>query len=83
MSGLADTIRRALGRVPLTEDGSHADVNAGLTALDALVDTLAFYADPVSYENATPRHVRPVIRDQGALARAALAGEAERIEAQG
>jgi hypothetical protein len=37
-----------------------------------LRDALDFYADRVNYENATPRMVRPVIADRGAVARAAL-----------
>ena len=35
-------------------------------------EALAFYADAASYENATPRTVRPVIADGGAVAREAL-----------
>ena len=40
---------------------------------DRYREALEFYADPSSYENATPRTVRPVITDQGARARKALA----------
>jgi len=47
-------------------------LDALLADLQRLEEALRFYADPVSYENETPRHVRPVISDQGERARAAL-----------
>lgn len=39
-----------------------------------LLSALRWYANPVNYENASPRHVRPVITDGGAIARKALQG---------
>jgi hypothetical protein len=80
MSGHADTIRVAEGVLAGEPGARYMGVDRDLAeralALAAenqqLRDALDFYADRVNYENATPRMVRPVIADRGAVARAAL-----------